>query len=112
MISVKIPVPDCLADDATSVELFFRFMMTKLETNRHKTAREPYAVYVRNIAKEFTELQDALVSKPQMNVVEEAADVANTALLLAAVVLSKTRPRTRFRGGSFSHDRLRSGETK
>lgn len=93
MPRIEIKLPDEMAQYADVMEYFFKTMVQKLYTNRHKgfDTEMDLMMLLGGAKSELEEVEQALDKKGQFEVAVEAADLANMAFLIALTSLSMTR---------------------
>lgn len=95
-VVVQVPIPPELVECGVVEDLqrFFDAMIYKFRRNAHKGRWEDLKLYSAfgSLRKEVDELNEALKAFSTAEIWMEAADVANTALIVAAIALEKARP--------------------
>lgn len=88
---MQIAVPEALADYEHELHRFFDAMLYKLAKNAAKGKWESYQLgdALRLLEGEIVELKEALEARNTVEIVLEAADVANFALITANIAIDR-----------------------
>lgn len=88
--SLTIQIPDELEDCREDLRRFFDSMVYKLKVNAHKGKWEKFTVEERltRIVEETEELREAVKDGNTVEIVLESADVANFAMMAAAIAIT------------------------
>lgn len=92
-INFVVRIPGSMADYAPHIRRFVDAMVYKLKLNAHKGMWEGYSEEeaVRLLQGEVSELQEAVADGNMVEVILEAADVANFAMIAAAIAIGDTK---------------------
>lgn len=90
MASINITIPKELEDYKPEMRRFFDAMAYKLFKNAHKGKWEGMDInnLIQKLRDEVDELDTAVINDDMFDIVFEAADVANFAMMVSAVAIS------------------------
>lgn len=92
-VNFTVAIPGEMAEYAPHIRRFVDAMVYKLKLNAHKGMWESYrdTEAVGLLQKEVTELQEAVLDGNMVEIILEAADVANFAMITAAIAIGDNK---------------------
>lgn len=92
---IEINIPDSLAGQEVRVKRFFDAMIYKLSKNAHKSGFESADIHgcLKRLREEANELDEAIRDGNTIEILLEAADCANFALIAATAAIERPQDR-------------------